>query len=178
MSQLLAISLPGETWRDIKGQDRMYKISSKGRSASLKNGKVIILKTHQDKNGYLNVTLSKHGVHKRYSVHRLVAETFIPNPNKLSVVHHRDNNPLNNDVSNLEWSTYSQNTLYAVEVSAMKFGEKHHNAKLTEDIVRYIRKVHVPHDKEFGASALARKFDVDVSMVLSAIKGKTWKHVK
>ena len=65
-------------------------------------------------NTYFFVTLVNwEGKSKKEMIHRLVAKAFLPNPDNLPVVHHKDENKLNNDVSNLEWTTYSQNSLYS-----------------------------------------------------------------
>lgn len=103
-----------ERWQPIKEYEGLYEVSDKGRVRSLKrkttNGK--ILKPVLDKDGYLLVSLSKnnHKAHKR--VHRLVAETFIENPNNYPVVNHKDECKQNNNVENLEWCTIQYNTLY------------------------------------------------------------------
>ena len=60
-------------------------------------------------NGYLSIYVQSRPNRKSVKIHRLVAETYIPNPNNLPVVHHIDENKLNNDVSNLEWVTQQQN---------------------------------------------------------------------
>lgn len=70
------------------------------------------LKGSIGENGYLYYRLSKEGQKKMFYAHRLVAETFIPNPNNLPVVNHIDNNKLNNNINNLEWVSYSENTQY------------------------------------------------------------------
>lgn len=62
--------------------------------------------------GYCRVKLSK-PIFGRFLVHRIVAETFIPNPNNLSIINHIDNNPSNNNINNLEWCTQSTNLLHA-----------------------------------------------------------------
>ena len=64
------------------------------------------------KTGYLRITLNKNGKYKTFAVHRLVAEAFIPNPNNLPCVNHKDENQFNNDFRNLEWCTYKYNSNY------------------------------------------------------------------
>lgn len=64
------------------------------------------------KRGYQRVTLCVEGKTQRHSVHRMVAETFIPNPESKPHINHIDNNPSNNTVSNLEWCTHSENMLH------------------------------------------------------------------
>ena len=104
-----------EEWRDIKGYEGKYKISNLGRVKSLKDSKgnyrEKILK-HRNNCGYLYVDLYKNSRGKTYQVHRLVAEAFIPNPNNLPCVNHKDENPSNNCVENLEWCTTKYNANY------------------------------------------------------------------
>lgn len=107
-----------EIWKDIPNYEGEYQVSNLGRvksfRASSKYGsqKEYILNPTSKENGYCNVTLyGKYGRHK-YLVHRLVAEAFIPNPNNLPQVNHKDENPLNNAASNLEWCTAEYNNAY------------------------------------------------------------------
>lgn len=69
-----------------------------------------ILKGSVSEHGYKYYRLSKNGEKKMFYAHRLVAEAFIPNPNNYSIVNHKDGNKLNNNIDNLEWVTYSDNT--------------------------------------------------------------------
>ena len=87
-----------------------YEISESGIVISLQGKYGIkrrVLKQRVDKQGYLLVHLSEGGKNSWKSVHRLVASAFIPNPNKLPQVNHKDENKQNNHVSNLEWCTIS-----------------------------------------------------------------------
>lgn len=69
------------------------------------------LKPMADKDGYLYVSLSKNSKTKTCRIHRLVAETYLPNPNNLSEVHHIDSNRTNNCVSNLQWISQADNLI-------------------------------------------------------------------
>lgn len=71
-----------------------------------------ILKGSIGENGYKYYRLSKNNKKKMFYAHRLVAEYFLPNPDNLPVVNHKDGNKLNNDVNNLEWVSYSENSLH------------------------------------------------------------------
>ena len=107
--------LPKRIWKDIPGYEGLYQVSNTGQVRSLnyrQTGKTKILKQHTDKNGYKKVGLSKNGKVKTYAVHRLVAKAFISNPNNLPYVNHKDENPSNNAVWNLEWCDCSYNTSY------------------------------------------------------------------
>ena len=114
-----------ELWKDIKGFEGLYQVSTLGRVRSLdkyidakiknvdkvlKRGK--ILKPYYGKDGYLRVHLCKNGKRTRFLVHRLVAEAFISNPDNLPCVNHKDEDKTNNYPCNLEWCTYKYNTNY------------------------------------------------------------------
>ena len=130
------------TWKEIKGYEGLYLLSDEGVIVALpkivkgknKYGSLSIhrraklLKTCLRGNKgqeYEAVTLSKDGESKRYSMHRLVAETFLPNPCGLPEVNHIDENPLNNRVDNLEWCTHQYNIEYSKNkaVNQIKNGE-------------------------------------------------------
>ena len=100
-----------ERWEYIPGFGTRYKISNLGRIYSTQSGK--ILKTCVSNKGYELAHLCNGSQHsKQYSVHRLVAKTFIPNPENLPVINHKDENKLNNSAENLEWCTYGYNNSY------------------------------------------------------------------
>lgn len=101
-----------EIWCPIKGYESMYEVSDKGRVRSLKFGKERILKPGRNPEGYLLVVLCKNGERKAYKVHRLVAKTFIPNPDNLPQVNHKDEDKTNNSVINLEWCDLKYNCNY------------------------------------------------------------------
>lgn len=108
-----------EEWRDIKGFEGYYKVSSKGQIISIerkdKNNHIRqqrIIKQRYDKYGYLFVCLCKDGNAKYYKVHRLVASAFIPNPKEYPQVNHKDESKDNNDVNNLEWCDAKYNSNY------------------------------------------------------------------
>ena len=101
-----------EIWKDIKDYEGHYQVSNLSRVKSIKFGKERILKQHINKGGYYYVCLLKNGKHKNYYVHRLVAETFIDNPDNLPQVNHKDENKTNNNVVNLEWCTNKYNHNY------------------------------------------------------------------
>lgn len=111
-----------EEWRDIEGIEGKYQVSNLGRVKSLDYG---IMKPHKNQSGYLQVFPYENGVRKSYLVHRLVACAFIDNPDNLLQVNHKDQNKLNNCVSNLEWCNNQYNSRYsrARKVGCYKDGE-------------------------------------------------------
>jgi hypothetical protein len=112
-----------EIWKDIEGFAGVYQVSNEGRIRGLErtitctsgSERIIrerVIKTFTDGRGYLQVggaIAKKH----LYLVHRIVALTFIPNPDRLPEVNHLDGNKHNNHVSNLEWTTRSKQMLHA-----------------------------------------------------------------
>lgn len=123
-----------EIWRDVKDFEGFYQVSNFGRIKSLdriiqqhhRNQRNVehiykgkILKGNINKNGYITVDLHKKGKIKTFLLHRLIAETFIPKVKGKNIINHKDNNPTNNQVNNLEWCTQSENIKYAYE-----FGNK------------------------------------------------------
>ena len=112
-----------EEWRPVCGFEGLYEVSNLGRIKSLSRiirantcGKRIIperiLSNCINGSGYCTVVLCKNGKHTTFLVHRLVAEAFIPNPNNYPQVNHKDENPSNNCVENLEWCDQKYNSNY------------------------------------------------------------------
>lgn len=119
-----------EEWKDIEGYEGLYQVSNEGRIKSLekkynvgyvglKHQNEMILKPTAVGKGYLHVSLCKNGCKKYKRIHRLVAEAFIPNPNNYEVVNHKDENPQNNSVENLEWCTQEYNNNYGHRTERM-----------------------------------------------------------
>lgn len=125
-----------EIWKDIEGYFGRYQISNFGRVKSLKRNtnnqyckEDCLLKQKLDKTGYYSVGLKIEGKKQKwFLVHRLVANAFIPNPDNLPCVNHKDENKTNNfvwinddgsvdlDKSNLEWCTYAYNNAYGTHI--------------------------------------------------------------
>lgn len=133
-----------EIWRDIEGFEGIYQVSNIGRVKSLNynhTGKEKILKLSDNGWGYLTCHLEYKGVNKHFSAHRLVAEAFLPNPNNLPQVNHKDEDKTNNmvwvnedssidyDKSNLEWCTSEYNINYGTRT---KKANKSKNKKIIQ----------------------------------------------
>ena len=125
-----------EIWKDIKGYEGLYQVSNLGKVKSLKKEvnfysglykevkkrkyKERIINLKKTNRGYMNITLYKNGIRKHFNVHRLVADTFILNPNNLPEVNHKDGNKENNCVDNLEWVTRSENMQHSLKTGLFK----------------------------------------------------------
>lgn len=130
-----------EIWKEIKGYEGYYEASNKGQIRSTQRVITLVTRDGKDRPSVFKgkvlkqtdeiknrhnwlprkfVQLSKDGIRKRYYAHRLVAETFIPNPNNLPDVNHKDGNPFNNNVDNLEWSSRKRNINHAFDNKLIK----------------------------------------------------------
>ena len=164
-----------EQWRDIDGYDELYQVSSLGRVKSLKFGKIRSLKFGFSGNGYLRVCLWEDNKGKIFSVHRLVAQAFIPNPELKREVNHINGIKTDNRVENLEWCTRSENARHAFDIGLQvaRQGEERHNAKLSNEKVFYIR------DNPDGLNTyeLTKKFNVCEATINDIQRGKIWKSI-
>lgn len=113
-----------EIWKEIKGYEGLYEVSnlgnvrsfdryglSKNNSKRLIKGRILKKQVDKDLYEYIGLT-NLNNERKYYRVHRLVAEAFIPNPDNLPIINHKDEKPDNNCVDNLEWCTYQYNNTY------------------------------------------------------------------
>lgn len=123
-----------EIFKDIKGYENLYQVSNLGNVLSLRRN--IILKPRKNNKGYLQLNLSKEGKIKMFLVHRLVAETFIDNPNNYPIINHKDENPSNNHDDNLEWCSNKYNIQYSkgtkIECINLKTNEIKHFPSIRE----------------------------------------------
>lgn len=134
-----------EIWKSIEGYEGLYEVSNLGNVRSLNycgRNEIKTLKQGKTKDGYPQVNLSKEGKQKTFRVNRLVAQAFLPNPNNLPQVNHKDEDKTNNTVENIEYCDSKFNTNYGTrnerirqkligENSPMfgKFGKEHYSSK-------------------------------------------------
>ena len=128
-----------EVWKDVVGFEGVYKVSNKGNVRSVARKDSIgrkcggrMLKPGYDKDGYLRVNIYKNGKQKTRFIHRLVAGAFVPNPNGYSEINHRDENKVNNKLSNLEWCDAKHNVNYGTR-----------NTRVSQKLSKKVRAVNV-----------------------------------
>lgn len=168
-----------EIWKEIPNYEGCYEVSNFGMVRSLdravncihgsiavKRGK--ILKQITRPKGYLCVNLSKDGKSRSIEIQRLVALTFLDNPDNLPCVNHKDENKQNNHVDNLEWCTYEYNNTYGNRLS--KSAKSNTNGKLAKKVYKYNL------DNEFieeypSCAELKRLFGYDASKISECCRG-------
>jgi hypothetical protein len=158
-----------EIWKKIEGFGN-YSVSSEGR---VKNDK-IFLKLSYNKRGYSQVVLWNENKNKIQTIHRLVAQAFIPNPDNKPEVNHIDYNKTNNHVSNLEWATKKENEDHALQNGLKVKGEQNGGSKLTEIEVIEVRKL---FKEGWLKKDLAQKFGITRNSISNIIKRKFWTHI-
>lgn len=130
-----------EVWKDIPSYEGYYQVSNLGRIKRLPRHKPTDKrKTHNNirkprlaENGYFRINLSKDNSVKWFGIHRLVALAFIPNPDKLPVINHKDENKQNNRVDNLEWCDRVYNIQYGSRTERMAKTRGKAVAQITKD---------------------------------------------
>jgi len=165
-----------EIWKDVKEYEGLYQVSNLGKVKSLQRNGTIkqdrILKQYIDKYGYYYVGLRNKKI-KKFKVHRLVAEAFIPNKDNLVQINHKDENKKNNNVKNLEWCSAKYNVNYGTrtertfkKVACICIGEK-----TKEEVYKSIKEASI-------------KLNIDSSAITKCCKGKQktaggyiWKYV-
>ena len=151
-----------EIWKDIKDYEGLYQVSNLGRVKRITTGRV--LKPLKHANGYLMVKLSKNSIVYTKTVHRLVAEAFIPNPEHKSEINHIDETKTNNNVSNLEWMTRKENINHGTRTERMS---------KTQSIPIIATNIKTGESKEFyGARECARQLGLTHGNITSVLKGR------
>lgn len=148
-----------------------YFVDEEGSVYGPKRNKLCLTKS---KKGYLRVKIDKRGKVFTKPVHRLVAETFIPNPENKPFVNHIDGDKTNNSVENLEWVTALENSKHAVDVLGIGRGATHSQVKHSEDLVHDIcRRL---EDKQRNVD-IAKALEVPREMITRIRMGKSWRHI-
>lgn len=177
-----------ENWKDIKGFEGLYQVSDLGRIKSLartrknKNESVsivkeIIKKPTPNPRGYSIIQLHKKSERKYFSVHRLVAEAFVPKIKHKHYVNHKNCIKGDNRAANLEWCTHKENIAHswANGLSYVHRGENHCHSKLTDKDVIKIKSM--LESKKYMQKEIAEKYKVSRSVICNIANGKIWIHI-
>lgn len=183
-----------EVWKKIIGYEDRYLISNFGRIKIISKRGFPCDKpkktTIRDKK-YTYVVLYKDGIHKCFTVHRLVAKTFIPNPNNKEFVNHKDGNKNNNHVTNLEWVTAQENCRHSWDngfsytsdknkehtrkLGLSNKGSNHPMVKTTET---KIKKAFTLRKKGYKIKDIAKAIGLSRQQTGLILRGGSWKHLK
>lgn len=171
-------------WKPVVGYEGVYEVSNTGlvrRVLKYNYSYPRILKPIEC-NGYYKVTLSKKNVKKQKSIHRIVAEAFLPNTDGLEMVNHKDENGHNNNVNNLEWCTRAYNQLYSIDLHPERkqlfadnfkgkssFTQKGIPHKYKQKVLMITEQEEIIREYE-NASIAAKELGLDVSNLLAVCK--------
>lgn len=168
-----------EQWKDIKIEnfEGVYQINTVGNIKSLtkkdKSKNPIIMKSFI-RGGYFSILLMKETKRKLFYIHRLIALTFINNPENKKYVNHIDGNKLNNKLENLEWCTASENIQHSLKnrLRIPQSGENHYKTSLTKTDIENIRNSYIR--RIVTHKLLAKKYNVSESCIYGILNYKTW----
>lgn len=177
--------LPNENWLDIKNYEGYYRVSNLGRIKTVerkilssgRGKKFVPSKIRKQKNhdGYRLISLCKDGIVGDFLVHRVVASAFIPNPNNLPAVNHKNFIRHDNSVNNLEWISTKDNNKHSFIHGKYKAvtGINNFNSKLNEELVFNIRVQYLSIGKT--VYEMARDLNVCPVTINNVIRNKIWR---
>lgn len=158
-----------EIWKDVSGYEEFFQISNHGRFYQKRSKR--ILKTSLS-NGYNSISTQVNGNRVYFKIHRVVAETFIPNPENKEFVNHIDCDKKHNHVKNLEWMTCSENTQHAYDNGLLvpKRGCEHNNSKFDKKQLCFIKENY----GKISVRKMAKMLDCGSTTVYNAYHGLTY----
>lgn len=204
--QFTTEELANETWKPLDFTQGVYGVSSFGRVRRYansilrkpgrpwnlnRNSLPIMMQQQRTTRDYMSVRLMVDGKSRTFMVHRIAAHAFIgPCPGPKIEVNHKDGVKTNNRVENLEYCTHQENIRHAARLGLIPTGERrrllnikhclrgerHQDAKLTEDDVRRLR---ADYTGAYGEmTQLARRYNMSANAMKKMIQGRSWSHVK
>lgn len=159
-------------WKQISSK---YECSDDGHIRNRKS-KHVLKEFDSCKDGYLRTQFDG----KTRTVHRVIAEAFIPKEDGKQFVNHLDGNKKNNHANNLEWCTRSENIKHAYinNLIGPKIGEQNGRCKLTSEQAKQIRLIYKRGDPKFGAKALSKYYGVARQTICAVAYGQNWKNLE
>lgn len=168
-----------EIWKSVVGFEKIYQVSNRGnikRVKATRGSRVgYLLTKHINNKGYHRVRLRKENHNKMYYVHQLVALAFIGKHSEYIEINHKDGNPLNNNLENLEWTNRSKNTLHAAYVLKKNIGEGNYSSKLRDKDIPTIRGL--LSAGKLSQREIAERFGVKRTTIQCIKEGRTWIHI-
>jgi len=160
--------------REIPGYECIYKISNTGKITRIWKTKETVMKTQVHSQGYVAVSLTKDGKNKTHKVHRLLALTWLSNPQDKAYINHIDGNKQNNSLDNIEWCTPSENSKHAhstglnstkrmVEVAARK------SRKMTSEKIKECQTL---YDSGLSLTKIQNLVGISRSVIATYLKNK------
>lgn len=153
--------IEGEIWKDIEGYEGMYKISNLSRVKSYRRGSIKIMRQTVNASGYHIVELARNNERRSFRVHRLLAQAFIPNPDKKPVINHINGKKGDNSLNNLEWVTISENIHHAYITGLNPSGEFRSSTKTSDSQVLFMRNLY--RSENFLLRELSQLFGISES---------------
>lgn len=171
-----------ESWLPVARWAGKYEVSNLGQVRNTKT-KRVLTRGINNRDGYWQVYAWVDRKTVGANIHRLVAETFVPNPEALPCVNHIDGDYLNPVATNLEWCTHKENTKHAIDVLGRDFASKLKTGKgeesgahiLTDTDIRSIKRL---LSAGWRQSDIAARFGISQTNVSSIKRGLTWSHVQ
>jgi len=163
-----AVTEDGRVW----SYPRRVRIGTRTRSVGGRFLKLGLVST-----GYHGVAIRKEGEReKTVLVHRLIAQTFIPNPLQKREVNHKSGVKTDNRVENLEWCTRTENSQHAVKIKRNPVGDRHYHAKYTDESISALRSEYASTRKRRGLLPyLARKYNIRYPYAHQIVNGRLYK---
>lgn len=156
--------------RDVPNFEGLYTVDTNGNVYSIRKG--VFLKPQNNGKGYMLYALCKNGKRTMVQSHRLVAKTFIPNPNNLPQVNHKDEDKTNNNVANLEWCTAEYNSNYGSRCDRLKKSHSLSGAKATMKVVIQINKNGDVINEFESITDASKNTNIKIQNISACCKGK------
>ena len=161
-------------WRKVQGTNGLIEVSDEGGVRSLLSGHPRLLKTQADQKGYQRFSVTIDGKKRTYKLHREVAKAFLPNPDDLPQVNHKDGDKNNNCAVNLEWISNRDNAHHAIANGLWETvieGAKRENESRKKPIIAYLIDGPYPCTRYYESVSAAEK-DIGSRHITAVLKGK------